>query len=113
MNFSDFKIDEFESDQANPAVYGIRPYKNYLQIKTKNAIKILRFGREKTGKVYCAVVGNNAIYKVFKYKFDQLNKKIEDFLPTKRKKMNLNKKMPKLNLKQRLQLQKLLQKRRK
>ena len=83
--FEGFIADDFESDRANPAVYGIRFYKNFFKVRTKTGQKIIAFGKEKGNFVYCAVSGSPAVYKVSKFKFDNLKKKSADFLKEKKK----------------------------
>lgn len=84
VDFYRFKVDEFEADNAAPAVYGIRPGSNYLRVRGKAFDRTLSFGREipNAAMRFCAVTGNPGVYRISVYKFERLNKQYSDFFNT-------------------------------
>lgn len=77
----EISIDDFVSDQAEAASYGIRPEGDYLRLVDKKGTHTLWFGREERGKVYCATAPAGEIWSVVSAKYEKLNKKPFEFLP--------------------------------
>ena len=83
VGFYRFKVDGFESDSANPAVYGVRPGKNFIRFSGKGGAQTIFFGREikNAAMRYCTVSGDRAVYKISAFRFERMNKQYTDFLP--------------------------------
>lgn len=81
VDFYRFKVDEFEADNAAPAVYGIRPGNNCLRVRGRGFDKTLSFGREipNAAMRFCTVTGDPGVYRISVYKFERLNKQYSDF----------------------------------
>jgi len=77
----EFTADDFVSDYAPAAQYGIYPGSSSIRIADGNGTRTLSFGRIEEGKVYCALEPYGEIWSVLEDKFNRLDKKPEDFLP--------------------------------
>jgi hypothetical protein len=76
-----YSIDQFVSDQAEAASYGIRPGSDYLKLVDSKGTQTLSFGREERGQVFCALQPVGEIWSVAKASYERLNKKAFEFLP--------------------------------
>jgi len=83
VGFYRFKVDGFESDNANPANYGVRPGRNFIRFTGKSGVHTLAFGREVKNEAmrFCTLSGDRAVYKVSTFRFERMNKQYSDFLP--------------------------------
>ncbi|HPH04024.1 MAG TPA: DUF4340 domain-containing protein [Spirochaetota bacterium] len=77
----EISVDEFVSDRAEAASYGIRTDGDYLRLVDSKGTHTLFFGRTERGKVYCATEAVGEIWGVLPATYEKLNKKPFEFLP--------------------------------
>lgn len=77
----EISIDDFISDQAEAASYGIGAGSDYVRLIDSKGTHTLWFGREERGKVYCATATSGEIWAVLPATHERLNKKPFEFLP--------------------------------
>jgi hypothetical protein len=77
----EFTVDDFISDAAYAAQYGIYPGSSFIKVTDAAGTRALSFGRIEEGKIYCALAPYGEIYSVLEDKFNRFDKKPADFLP--------------------------------
>ncbi|MDR2733918.1 MAG: DUF4340 domain-containing protein [Spirochaetota bacterium] len=76
----EFAVDDFISDYAASAQYGIYPASDYVRVEDGQGTRTLSFGRNDEGKVYCAFAPYGEIYSVLEDKIKRLDTETSDFM---------------------------------
>jgi len=76
----EFTVDDFISDYAGAAQYGVHPGSDYIRVQDGQGTRTLSFGRNQEGKVYCAFVPYGEIYSVLEDKLKRMDKHTGDLM---------------------------------
>jgi len=76
----EFAVDDFISDYAGAAQYGIHPGSDFVRVQDSHGTRTLSFGRNEAGKVYCAFAPYGEIYSVLEDKLKRLDTQTSDFM---------------------------------